>query len=325
VNRTNLIYVLVFGGSTTQLFHNLSSALFEHFHEGDEFVLSEIEHEANLASWVRLAERLKLTVKWWRGEDNAGNNPVLTAESLKPLLTPKTKFVACTHTSNILGTIHDISSIAKVVHDTCPGALVCIDSVAYAPHAPIDVQALGIDFLSFSWYKVYGPHIALLYCSPAGQKALTNLAHYFNRDPPERQNMENKLGLAAYNYEITQSIPRVVEYLSRPGIWDEIEKHEEKLQTTILDWLKKDERITVYGDVTGDRKKRVPVISFAVRGHSSRGVVEAVDKRSQYGVRWGHFYSHRLITKVFGLTEEGIIRISLVHYNTGKFKLSLDL
>src|ERR1051326_6794567 len=103
-----LIRISVFGGSTTQLFHNLSSALFEHFQEGDEFVLSELDHEANVASWVRLAERRKLTVKWWRGDENGGSDPVLTAENLKPLLTSNTKFVACTHTFNILGTIHEI-------------------------------------------------------------------------------------------------------------------------------------------------------------------------------------------------------------------------
>jgi selenocysteine lyase/cysteine desulfurase len=96
-----------------------------------------------------MAVRLKLTIKWWISEKPELK---LTPKNLKPLLSEKTKFVACTHVSNILGTIHDIRAIADTVH--AAGALLCVDGVSYAPHRQIDVKAFGADFYAFSWYKV---------------------------------------------------------------------------------------------------------------------------------------------------------------------------
>lgn len=114
-------------------------------------IVSAVDHEANIAPWVTLAERQDLTIKWWKPKNQT--NPKLLAEDLKELLTEKTKLVTCTHASNILGTIHDIKSIAETVH-TIPGALLCVDAVAYAPHRQINVRDLGVDFYAFSWYKV---------------------------------------------------------------------------------------------------------------------------------------------------------------------------
>ena len=120
-------------------------------------MLSSLDHEANIASWLRLASLQNLTVKWWRPAPtaHAGSNtsPLLTPENLRPLLSEKTAFVACTHTSNVLGSIHDVKAIGEEVHKI-PGAKLCVDGVAYAPHREVDVEALGIDFYAFSWYKV---------------------------------------------------------------------------------------------------------------------------------------------------------------------------
>jgi selenocysteine lyase/cysteine desulfurase len=98
-----------------------------------------------------MAKRDNLVLKWWTPKTK--ENPKLLASDLVELLSEKTKLVTCTHASNILGTIHDIASIAKAVH-AVPGALLCVDAVAYAPHRPIDVKALGADWYCFSWYKV---------------------------------------------------------------------------------------------------------------------------------------------------------------------------
>lgn len=127
---------------------NLSAAL--QFNEGDEIILSKMEHETDVKPWLFMAERLKLKVKWWESPKSDGLK--LTSENLKPLLSDKVKFVACTHVSNILGTIHDVRSIADAVHEV--GALFCVDGVSFAPHRPVDVKAFGVDFYSFSWYKV---------------------------------------------------------------------------------------------------------------------------------------------------------------------------
>ena len=142
----------VIGSSTTQLFVNLGGAL--KFNEGDEIILSKMEHETNVKAWLHMADRLKLKIKWWVSEKPELK---LTPENLKPLISDKTKFVACTHVSNILGGIHDIKSISEVVHSV--GALFCVDGVSYAPHRQVDVKAFGVDFYSFSWYKVVTHHL----------------------------------------------------------------------------------------------------------------------------------------------------------------------
>jgi selenocysteine lyase/cysteine desulfurase len=130
---------------------NLASSL--KFPSGSEIILSKMEHETNVKPWLFMAERLNLTVKWWYSSKEDGLK--LTPENLKPLLSEKTKFVACTHVSNILGTIHDVKAIADTVHEA--GALFCVDGVSYAPHRAVDVKTFGVDFYSFSWYKVCNP------------------------------------------------------------------------------------------------------------------------------------------------------------------------
>ena len=139
---------VVLGPSTTQLFRNLSVALFEYIQPGDEIIASKLDHEANIASWVQLAKDRNATLKWYEPKDK--KNPQLEPEVLRGLLSDKTKLVAVTHTSNILGTINDIKAIAQEVH-RIPGALLCVDAVAYAPHRGIDVKDLEVDFYSFSW------------------------------------------------------------------------------------------------------------------------------------------------------------------------------
>ena len=131
---------------------NLCSAL--KMRPGDEIILSKLDHEANLAPWVQLADWLDITIKWWSSQNK--QNPRLDAEVLRGLLSEKTRLVACTHTSNVLGTIHDIKELARTVH-TIPGAMICVDGVAYAPHRQLDVRDLEVDFYAFSWYKVTIP------------------------------------------------------------------------------------------------------------------------------------------------------------------------
>ena len=145
---------------------NLSSAML--LNEGDEIILSKMEHETNAKPWLFMAERLKLKVTWWHSDKPELK---LTAENLKPLLSPKVKFVACTHVSNILGSIHDVRSIADAVHEV--GALFCVDGVSFAPHRRVDVKAFGVDFYAFSWYKV--SNVSLRLCMHAHQHRSTAL------------------------------------------------------------------------------------------------------------------------------------------------------
>ncbi|KAJ5342122.1 Pyridoxal phosphate-dependent transferase major region subdomain 2 [Penicillium brevicompactum] len=299
------------GVSTTQLLHNLSTALI--FQPGDELVLSKLNHEANTAPWVQVAERLGLTIKWWTAADP--KNPVCDPTELKSLLSNKTRLVACPHASNITGTISPIREIADVVHGY-PRALLCVDGVALAPHRQVDVKALDVDFYAFSWYKVYGPHLAQLYASSRVHEQIQSLGHFFK----PTHTLDLKLNLASANYELTQSIPQVVEYFgSDPeSTWIHMAEHEERLQKTILDFLASDSRVTVIGERSACKEVRVPVISFIVQGVGSQRLVEEVESRSAFGFRSGHMYSHRLLTDVCGFTdvEDGVVRISFLHYNT---------
>ena len=299
---------VVLGPSTTQLFRNLSIAL--NFSPDSEIILSNLDHEANLAPWVQLAQWKGLKVIWWIPSASK-TNPVLEPADLKKLLTPKTRLVACTHTSNILGGITNIAAIAETVH-TIPGAMLCVDAVAYAPHRAIDVRAWGVDFYSFSWYKVYGPHCAMLYASSKAQAEMVSLGHYFKKGDV----LEEKLGLAGANYEVVQCIPQVVDYLtSQP--WDGVKAHEQAIQEILLKWLRSRDDVQIYGEPSSDPDLRVPVISFAVKGWKSEDVVYAVEKKSNYGIRSGHFYSKRLCNDVLGLPgDDGVVRVSLLHYNT---------
>lgn len=298
------------GASTTQLFRNLSFSLLPKLKPTSELILSSLDHEANIASWVSLSKILNLKVKWWTPD--VSENPHLTAETLKPLLSENTALVTCTHASNILGSITKVREVADLVH-TIPGALLCVDAVAYAPHRPIDVKELGVDFYCFSWYKLFGPHVSQLYARREAQDAaMTSLGHYFK----DGHTLEDKLGLAAASYELVSSLPIVTAYLANQG-WPNLIKHEELLQEILLKYLRsKPEVYIIQGVPECDGSKRVPVISFTVKGRSPKEVVEAVESKSEFGFRWGHFYSKRLVDDVLHLGEEGVVRVSMVHYNT---------
>lgn len=336
--------ISVIGPSTTQLFANLSLIL--NLPPHSELVLSSLDHEANISPWVRLAKLNDYTIKWWTPQASESTattcSPVLTPENLRTLLSKKTALVACTHASNVLGTIHDIKAIAEEVHKI-PGAKLCVDGVALAPHREVDVKALGADFYSFSWYKVlrspsrvylpislefvnlrltplhqvYGPHIAILYASRTAQRNLGSLGHYFHTGT----DLTTKLGLASASYELVASLPRVVSYFgpSKQSAWAAIALHEEKLQEILLGYLRKREDINIYGKTVSDRALRVPVVSFVVKGRRSREVVEEIEKRSNFGCRWGHFYSKRLVDEFLELgSYDGVVRVSMVHYNTSE-------
>lgn len=300
---------VVLGASTTQVFRNLAAA-FE-FKAGDEIILSEADHESNIDPWLHFAALAGVTVKWWLPSDP--KNLKLDPEALRPLLTSKTRLVACTHVSNIIGSIHDIRAIADIVHEV-PGALLCVDGVSYAPHRHVDVREFGADFYAFSWYKVYGPHVSLLYGSREAQKSLRSLGHYFN----PAGSLMDKLELAAASYELIQAIIPLVKYFGEnpKETWKGISHHEGLLQKKFIEYLVSRSDVVLYGEKSTDSAVRVPTISFTVPGRSSQGIVEAVEAISDVGIRWGHFFSKRLVEKHLGLEDDGVVRVSLVHYNT---------
>jgi selenocysteine lyase/cysteine desulfurase len=158
----------------------------------------------------------------------------------------------------------------------------------------------------------------MLYASPQGLESIKSLGHYFNPS----STLEDKLGLAGSNYELTAAIPSVVSYLSNQNSWSAIEKHEGELKSYLLTYLNSRSDITIFGEKESDTKKRVSTISFVVKGRKSQDVVEEIDEVSggEMGIRWGGFYSVRWIGEVLGLDKkDGVVRVSMVHYNTCKF------
>jgi selenocysteine lyase/cysteine desulfurase len=161
--------------------------------------------------------------------------------------------------------------------------------------------------------------MSILYSSPAGFAAVQSLGHYFNPS----HTLEYKLGLAGSSYELVASLPSVLAYFgpNPSASWAAIEKHEGELQSTLLSYLSSRPGITILGEKSADTEKRVSTISFVVEGRKSRDFVERVDEltKGDIGIRWGGFYSNRLIEEVLGLTlPDGIVRVSMVHYNTCK-------
>ncbi|PHH72078.1 hypothetical protein CDD80_4804 [Ophiocordyceps camponoti-rufipedis] len=301
---------VVFGASATQLLRNLAATL--NFNKGDEIIVSIIDHEANIAPWLDLARRQDLVIRWWRPKITYSTgvvDPQLSSDNLKSLLSVRTRLVALTHVSNILGTVHDVAAITELAHQY--DALVCVDGVAFAPHRPVDVKELDVDFYVFSWYKIFGPHIATLYARWSAQTRMHSLSHFFNPS----STLDNKLGLAAASYELCQSITHVVDYLN-PRVWDAIDDHESQLQAELLGCLGVKE-VTIYGKQVYEKSHlRLPIVSFTAKGWDSKALVEAIEKDSNYGIRWGSFYSNRLVRDTLRLGEHGVVRISMVHYNT---------
>lgn len=156
----------------------------------------------------------------------------------------------------------------------------------------------------------------MLYASSErAQAQISSLGHFFN----PHSTLENKLGLAGASYELMAGIPAVTAYLEGVG-WDRIANQEAELQGTLLRYLNGRGDVTIHGERSADGAVRVPTVSFTVDGWDSRELVEALEGEGQpFGARWGAFYSNRLVNQVLGLGQSGVVRVSLVHYNTGKW------
>lgn len=312
---------VVINGSTTLNVYILAQALRATWQDGDEIVVTNLDHEANVGAWRRL-EETGIVVREWKF-DRASMS--LRVEDLEPLLGPRTKLVCFTHCSNVVGTIHDVPTITKTVHDA--GALVCVDGVAYAPHRPIDVAAWDVDFYLCSLYKVYGPHLAALYGKRGHLLAARSQNHFFigNDEVPY------KLQPGNVNHELSAALPGILEYFDAiadahgvsggtarerlDGLGPLIAEHEASLAKPLLEFLDGHPKVRIVGERTADPAKRVPTIAFTVDGHHAEDIATALEA-DRVAARWGHFYAARAI-EVLGLEDAGgIVRVSAVHYNT---------
>lgn len=313
---------VVIGPSTTMLLRILSLTLSEQWVAGDEIIVSNSDHEANVSCWMDLRKK-GIVVKIWKLNSETMR---FDLNDLQNLLSSKTKLVTLVHASNILGTINPIQEIAKKVHQA--GALICVDGVAFAPHRPIDVQALDVDFYVFSTYKAYGPHQAVLFGKYKLLQELESFNHYFIG----KEEVPYKLQPGNFNFELTYSLGAIPEYFevlhdfhypSETNVnfkekhkksFELIANHEEELANELLTYLSGKAEIRIIGEVSADKSKRVPTISFVHNTLKSSSIVEQIDKFN-IGIRFGDFYAKKIIED-FKLDEkDGVVRVSLVHYN----------
>lgn len=314
---------VILGPSTTVLLNNLAASLGDTFQPGDEVIVTNCDHEANIGGWRRL-EKKGLTVKTWRLNPNTLD---LDLEDLARLMTHKTRLVALTHASNILGTINPIKEIAAFVHDR--DAKICVDGVAYAPHALPDVRELDVDFYAFSFYKVYGPHYAVLYGKKSHLLKMPGINHFFIGE----DDVPYKFQPGSVNYELAYGIQGIGDYFTRfadvhgdgrkfDGLreaavfaYECFAPHEEALSARLLDFLNSKPNVRIIGRKEAGRDVRMPTISFVVKNTVSSTITLEVDKH-KIGIRYGDFYARRLIEELGLMPQDGVVRVSMVHYNT---------
>lgn len=307
---------IVLNATTTINLRFLATAMASSLAPGDEIVVTGFDHESNIGPWRGLAER-GVVIRVWE-LDPETLEPDL--DTLDRLMTDRTRLVAVTHASNIMGGILPIRAIADLVH--ARGARICVDGVAYAPHRAVDVRALDVDYYAFSFYKTYGPHLAMLYGKHAALLELDGLYHYFYG----KEKVPAKLEPGNPSYELAWGTTAIVDYLDELGggtgdhaaierAFALIAAHEATLGGRLLDFLGSRNDVHIVGSRLVDPAHRVPTISFKLDGHDSAAVVRAVDG-DRIGIRFGDFASRRLVESLGLAPKNGVIRASMVHYNT---------
>lgn len=312
---------IIIGGSTSINLYVLSNALKYSLQPGDEVIVTNQDHEANISPWRRL-EEVGAIIKEWKINSKTAE---LEIESLENLLTSKTKIVAVTHCSNIVGTVNNLKKISELAHNK--NAIVIGDGVSYAPHGFPDVKALGVDFYTFSLYKTYGPHLALLYGKEDLLKKLPNQNHEFlkgeypytiNPGGSNHEELCSLIGIHEYlekffNHHFNNQDRTIREKIDR--INELISRHEENLANPLLDYLGSRTDFRVIGQKKIKNKNRAPTISFLSNKISSKKISDHLVKNG-IAIRNDNFYAWRCL-KALGIdTEDGIVRASMVHYNS---------
>lgn len=319
---------IVFGANMTTLNFSLSRALAKTLQPGDEIVLTRMDHDGNVAPWLRIAEDFQLVVRW---VDIHTEDCTLDMDTFEAALTDRTKIVATVHASNAAGTINPVAQMAQMAH--AAGALYVVDAVQSAPHIPLDVQAIGCDFLLCSAYKFFGPHIGILW---GHYDLLAKLPVYKVRPsqdkPPFRwetgtPSFETIAGVGAaidyiagigqhYGSEYRQQFPgftgRRLELktgMTAMGIY------ERELVTHLIRVLQQFPRVHIAGITDESRfQERVPTVIFTHESFTPEAIAEHLAEHNIY-VWDGNYYAVEIMRRL-GNEQHGMVRIGLAHYNT---------
>jgi cysteine desulfurase family protein (TIGR01976 family) len=306
---------IAFGANMTTLLFHVARAIGRGLQPGDEIIVTELDHHANVAPWQALAKERGAVLKWmpldlvtYRHEEGA----------LARLISPRTRVVAIGAASNILGTISDVTALVAMAR--AAGAITVVDAVHYAPHALVDVKAIGADFLLCSAYKFYGPHIGVVY----GRKEATASLDLPRLEPapdwvPEcletgTQNHEGIVGAAAA-VDFMASIGGAAGLPRRDRLaraMHGLHERGEALLSQLWEGLAAIPGVTLYGPMPGT--PRTPTLSFHVRGHPSESVARFLAPHGVY-VSHGDFYATTVARKL-GFADEGLVRAGCACYTT---------
>ncbi len=317
---------VMFGPSTSMNTYVLAKALREELRTGDEVIVTNQDHEANVGAWRRLADgNSGIVVREWAADPETGR---LGMEGLRKHLNPRTKLVCVTQCSNLVGEIHDIAAIACEVHAT--GARIAVDAVSYAPHMLADVKALDVDFYYFSLYKVFGPHQGLMYVKHEHLERLPNQGHNFNGEllgkrltpaGPQHGEIACSGGIidyleAVYAHQLApNATPEATVHGRVAAVMEQFHAHECALANRVLTLLK-DKRARVLGPLQADLHKRAATIAFVTSKTAPEAVMNHCAQVQVAMGGGGHFYAPRLVEAAGLDPEVGVCRVSLVHYNS---------
>ncbi|UAL30785.1 cysteine desulfurase-like protein [Nocardioides rotundus] len=304
---------VVYGRSMTQLTMDTARALAREWGPGDEIVLTRLEHDANVRPWVIAAERVGATVRWADPDPETGELPV---SAVTDQLSDRTRLVAITAASNLIGTMPDLPAIAAAVHEH--GALMYVDAVHYAAHELVDMEGLGADLLACSPYKFLGPHCGVL----AGRPEVLQGIHP-DKLLPSTEEVPERFELGTLPYEAMAGVTAAVDFLADlvPGEGSRRERlersyaglheHEDRLRVRIEEGL---------GDLPGEvtlwsrAARRTPTLTFTIAG---RDLIEGSTFLAERGVSAPSdaFYAHEL-AQVLALGDDGGMRVGLAPYTS---------
>jgi cysteine desulfurase family protein (TIGR01976 family) len=308
---------LHFGPSTSQNSYVLAQAFRKTLRPGDEIIVTNQDHEANIGAWSRLQDD-GVVVRTWQVDANG----MLQPEALAALLNARTRLVAFTHCSNIVGSVHPVRILTDLVHQA--GAVAVVDGVSYCPHGLPDLSQLGADVYLFSLYKVYGPHLGAMYVRRDLAEALPSQAHFFKADllpgrftpaGPDHAQVAAVNGVVDYFEAVAAHHGHDTESVATraAAVRELFHDAEVSLLQPLLDWLASHPRVRLIG--SSRAKDRAPTIAFIVKGLKPAEVAQRL-ARVDIGVGYGNFYAWRLLQALDYDPDEGVVRASFVHYTS---------
>ena len=313
---------VLFGPSTSQNTYVLAHAFLDKMSNKDEIIISDQEHEANAGAWHRMADR-GIKVKIWTIDPDTGS---LDIKDLKNLITEKTKFIAATHCSNVVGEINPIKEISEIARSN--GSLLIVDGVSYCPHGLPDVNDLGADIYFFSAYKTYGPHQGVMVIREKAKLALTNQSHFFNADysdkfmvpaGPDHAQVAACNGILDYfdlidQHHFSSTDKKNFHGTNKPRrVANLFRNHEIDLLKPLLEFLNNNKKIKLIGP--GDNVLRAPTVAFVPKNKMPE---EVANELANYNIMAGagDFYAVRPLMALGIDPKDGVVRLSFVHYNT---------